>query len=177
MATRLNLFGGKSIYAGSERINFDAPIVVSSGGTDIFSNATPILTPTGTTNISSTLARSLVPSGSGYNAKVMSKTVDNLGYVRASLDETRAVKTQCRVSFTANADAAGAMQRKIVFSVNGVAKSQETIELPSAKAAAYEVSVSHPLFLNKDDVVKIELVSTNAPAGSAISNTVVQFFY
>lgn len=177
MSVRGGNFAPKELYYTSEIINHDAPVVALSSGIDKFVNVPSLSTPTGTTNMLAPCTRSLVPSGSGYNAFILGKTVDNLNVVRASLNGTRPLVCQVQVSFTASAESAGTMQRRIEYLVNGVVVGSETIETPLQRNATYTVKKSHKFLLKTADVVTIQLVSTNAPAGNAITNTEIVFFY
>jgi len=173
MSVRLNLFGQKTIRAGSETIFFSSPVVAKHTSIDLFNHVGTILTPDGTTNLVSSLAAAAIPA-SYMSCGVISLVGGQL--VRQSKGIPEPINICGFVSFHCEPDVAGTLQRTLQLTLDGVPIYQFGIEEPSVKAAGYERSFTCLCIgVLPSSVIGINIISTGAGVASGITNPNVSF--
>jgi hypothetical protein len=180
MALRLNLFAGKSIFAGTEVFVHDAPIVAKLSYLDIFIHAALVTTGNGTTDLTPLLEVLVSDGTTTRDSKLVEKSGDGNTLIRRQKGVFNGAFSNMmlhfEISFTSPADAGGTISRTLNVLVNGVSQFVNTFDHPSVKAAGYSKYQSGTLYVPTDASIQFTVTTAGTYGGAGLSNINVRLF-
>lgn len=174
MAVRVNFFGQKSIYQGSELIVSDAPIVAKTSYHDVFQLEAAIPAVNGNLALVSSLERITLVSPVNEGSARLIEIENDTTFVRQHKGINKSVLVLFSIDLSLSADAVGNRARTLQVNVDGVTFFEETIELPAIKPAFLK-SVTGTLALKNGAAITIQLITTGSAVGSTLDGATVKF--